>query len=172
MFKIYNEKVKINQKEVDKQVADYIKKNTDINELKISEIEINLDQNLSYENEVKFFTNEIEQNGFENTAFKYSVSSSAVNYGNIGWVNSDSLNKKISKELDKLQVGEISLPIRNQNTLFFKITDKKVSKIDEVNAEKFKTKLTNQENELFNLYSRSHLSKLKNNSLIEYKWKK
>ena len=26
-----------------------------------------------------------------------------------------------------------------------------------------------KKNELFNLYSRSHLSKLKNNSLIEYK---
>ena len=171
MFKIYNEKVKINQKEVDKQVADYIKKSTNINELKISDIEINLDQNSDYENEVKFFTNEIEQNGFENTAFKYSVSSSAVNYGNIGWVNSDSINKKINKELNKLQVGEISSPIRNLNTLIFlKITDKRVSKIDDVNAEKFKKKLTNQKkNELFNLYSRSHLSKLKNNSLIEYK---
>ncbi len=171
MFKIYNEKVKINQREVDKQVKNYIKKSSDITELKISEIEINLDQNSNYENEIDFYKKEIKENGFGKTAFKYSVSSSASNYGNIGWISSDSLNKNISKELKKLQIGDVSSPIRNLNSIiFFKITDKRTSKIDNANAEKFKKRLTDQKkNELFELYSRSHLSKLKNNSLIEYK---
>ena len=54
--------------------------------------------------------------------------------------------------------------------IFFKLIDKRVSKINQINTEEFKKRLIEQKkNELFNLYSSSHLSKLKNNSLIEYK---
>ena len=54
--------------------------------------------------------------------------------------------------------------------IFFKLLDTRISKINEINTEEFKKRLIDQKkNELFNLYSRSHLSKLKNNSLIEYK---
>ena len=54
--------------------------------------------------------------------------------------------------------------------IFFKLLDKRVSKINDLNTTEFKKRLIDQKkNELFNLYSRSHLSKLKNNSLIEYK---
>ena len=70
-----------------------------------------------------------------------------------------------------MEIGEVSQPIKNMNTLLFlKITDRKTTKIDNINLEELKKKIVDQKkNELFNLYSRSHLSKLKNNSLIEYK---
>jgi len=38
MFKIYKEKVIVNQKDVDKQVSDYLKNNSDLVEYKISEL--------------------------------------------------------------------------------------------------------------------------------------
>ena len=48
--------------------------------------------------------------------------------------------------------------------------DKKKSDIKNINIDDLKKNLiNNKKNELFNLYSRSHLSKLKNTSLIEYK---
>jgi len=50
------------------------------------------------------------------------------------------------------------------------LKDKRVSKTQDINIKKLKNNIINQKkNELFNLYSRSHLSKLKNTSLIEYK---
>lgn len=171
MYQIYKDKVKVNQQEIDKQVLGFIKNNSQITEFKISEIEISLDENTNYLNEVKFITKEIQENGFENTAFKFSNSSSAKNYGDIGWINSESLSSRVSKILKDLKKGEISNPIKNPNSLLFlKLTDRKTSKVNDINAEEFKKKLIEQKkNELFTLYSRSHLSKLKNNSLIEYK---
>ena len=61
MYKIYKEKVKINQEELEKQVLNYIKNSSNITELKISEIEINLDENFNYENEVAFINKEIQK---------------------------------------------------------------------------------------------------------------
>ena len=171
MFNIYKDKVKISQKDIDREVLNYIQNNSDVTELKISEIEISFDNNSNYQDEVNFIIKEISENGFEKTAQKFSISSSSKNFGNIGWVNSESLNSKVNKVLENLKIGEVSKPIKSLNSfIFFKLVDKRISKINETNTEEFKKRLINhKKNELFNLYSRSHLSKLKNNSLIEYK---
>ena len=171
MFKIYNKKVRVNQEEIDKQVLTFLKKSSEIEELRISEIEIALDQNSNIDEEIKLIREEIDENGFEKTALKYSTSTSSVNNGDIGWVNVDNLNSKMSKVLKTMKIGEVSLPIRDLNTLLFlKLSDKRTSKVENINADEFKKRLIDRKkNELFNLYSRSHLSKLKNNSLIEYK---
>ena len=171
MFNIYKEKVKVNQNDIDKEVLNYIQNNSDITELKISEIEINFDKNSNYQDEINFIMKEISENGFEKTAQKFSISSTSKNFGNLGWINSDSLNSKVNKVLKDLKKGEVSAPIKSSNSfIFFKLVDKRISKIDEINTEEFKKRLIDQKkNELFNLYSTSHLSKLKNNSLIEYK---
>ncbi len=171
MFKIYNKKVRVNQEEIDKQVLTFLKKSSEIEELRISEIEIALDQNSNIDEEIKLIREEIDENGFEKTALKYSTSTSSVNNGDIGWVNVDNLNSKMSKVLKTMKIGEVSLPIRELNTLLFlKLSDKRTSKVENINADEFKKRLIDRKkNELFNLYSRSHLSKLKNNSLIEYK---
>ena len=171
MFKIYNKKVRVNQEEIDKQVLTFLKKSSEIEELRISEIEIALDQNSNIDEEIKLIREEIDENGFEKTALKYSTSTSSVNNGDIGWVNVDNLNSKMSKVLKTMKIGEVSLPIRDLNTLLFlKLSNKRTSKVENINADEFKKRLIDRKkNELFNLYSRSHLSKLKNNSLIEYK---
>ena len=54
--------------------------------------------------------------------------------------------------------------------LYLKLNDVRSSKIKDLDLEKLRNDLITQKtNELFNLYSRSHLSKLRNTSLIEYK---
>ena len=53
--------------------------------------------------------------------------------------------------------------------IYLKLDDKKVSEV-EMDMNKLKTELIKKkQNELFNLYSQSHLSKLRNNNIIEYK---
>ena len=100
-----------------------------------------------------------------------SISSSASNKGDLGWVNAKSLSKKIYTIISNLNVNEVSDPFKNQNSiLFLMLKDKRVSKTQDINIMELKNNIINQKkNELFNLYSRSHLSKLKNTSLIEYK---
>ena len=70
-----------------------------------------------------------------------------------------------------MKVGEISKPIFKTNSaLFLKLINKKTYKSNNTNLDELKKNLINQrKNELFNLYSKSHLSKLRNTSLIVYK---
>ena len=70
-----------------------------------------------------------------------------------------------------MKVGDISEPIERQGSLLFlKLNDVKESQVNISDKEELRKKLIDQKkNELFTLYSNSHLSKLKNTSFIEYK---
>ena len=171
MFQIYNKKVKINQNDISKQVASYVNNNSKLIEYKISEIEIIVDENSEIEKQSNFIKSQIEEFGFTNTAITYSNSSTSSNKGDIGWVNQDSLNTQIAKNLKRMKIGDISKPIINlNNILFLKLDDKRSSKVEDLNLKELTEQISKQkENELFSLYSTSHLSKIKNNALIEYK---
>ena len=128
MFNIYKDKVKISQKDIDREVLNYIQNSSDVTEFKISEIEINYDNNSNYKDEINFILKEISKNGFEKTAQKFSISSTSKNFGNLGWINSESLNSNVNKVLKNLKKGEVSKPIKMMISLiFFKLIDKRVS---------------------------------------------
>ena len=171
IFQMYNNKVKINEKEIEKQI-DKIKKNRlDIEEFRISEILISFNDETDKKNKISFINKKINENGFDDTALRYSESSSAYEKGDLGWLNAASLSDQISKIISSLNVGDISPPIENMNdVLFLKLIDKRSSKAQNINYDTLRENLINKKkNELFNLYSGSYLSKLRNNSLIEYK---
>ena len=73
--------------------------------------------------------------------------------------------------LKNLKPGQVSKPIIQTNSiLFIKLNSERILENNDVDKEILKKNLIRRkQDELFNLYSRSHLSKLKNNSLIEYK---
>ena len=171
IYKIYSKKIKIDEKNIDNELKKLIKNESDIVEFNISEIEIFLDDANSYEEKVLYIEDLIIKNGFDDVALKFSVSSSASNNGNLGWINSKSLSNEVYKIVINMEKKGISKPIKRQNSiLFLKLNDIKESKLENLNIPELKLKLINQKkNELFNLYSISHLSKLKNSSLIEYK---
>ena len=170
IFKIFSNKIQIDENSIEQEVKSILESQSEIVEFKISEIEILLDNNINDEQKISNILSQIETEGFEETALKFSVSSTATKRGDLGWVNTQSLSKDIYKAIGNLKIGEISAPIKKQNTaLFLKLKDKKISKAKNVNFDELKKNLVNQKrNELFNLYSRSYLSKLKNNSLIQY----
>ena len=99
------------------------------------------------------------------------MSDSSKNNGDLGWVNGKSLSKIIYNIINVMEIGQISEPIRRQNTiLLLKLSDKKTSSSSSINRDELKKKIINlKKNELFDLYSRSYLSKLRNTSFIEYK---
>ena len=171
IYKFYSNKIELDENSIQLELKKIIENKSDLEEFRISEIEIS-DYNKS-ESE-KIITNikrQIEENGFENTALKISNSSTASKKGDLGWINGKSLSEQIYKILNKMKIGDISNPIKRQDSiLFLKLNDKRVSKVDDIDIKKLKNRIINQKkNELFNLYSRSHLSKLKNTSFIDYK---
>ena len=73
--------------------------------------------------------------------------------------------------ISKMKVGEISQPIIQTNRIIIlKLLDQKKIDISKVNINELREKIIkNKQNQLLNLYSNNHLSKLKNNALIEIK---
>ena len=91
--------------------------------------------------------------------------------GQLGWINSNQLASDIYNNIKDLQEGQFSKPLKRGNTItFLKLNKKKISNIEkDLNIDKLKLNLENsKKNELLNLYSNSHLSKIKNITLIEF----
>ena len=97
------------------------------------------------------------------------MSTTSLDGGKIGWINSKSLSKKILTILDKMKIGDISKPIIQTNTAtIIKLLDKKTINLNEMDLNELRKKIVNnKKNELLSLYSNNYLSKIKNNALIE-----
>ena len=70
-----------------------------------------------------------------------------------------------------MEIGEISETLKQGNILtLFKINEKRFIKSNkEINTESIRLSLENKmKNDLLNLYSKSHLSKIKNITFIEF----
>ena len=170
IYEIYSQKIKIDEKSVIKEINEIKNKGSDSEEFNISEIEISLNNDKEDENIIKNIKELITKQGFEIVALKYSISPSAVDKGSLGWINTNSLSKKIYNKLYNLKKGQITYLRSQENILFLKLNDIRTVNNKNLDLEKLKKNLINQKkNELFTMYSRSHLLKLKNTNLIEYK---
>ncbi len=167
----YKDKINIDEEIINKELTNSLNNRKYLKEVKLSEIEVKINKNLDIERGIEEIKTLIAKNGFANTALTFSIAPSAVNKGELGWINSKSLSKKVFKIISKLNIGETSQPIIGQDSiLFLKLEDTRETKSEKVNLDEIKEKIINQKkNELFNLYSNSHLSKLRNTSFIEYK---
>lgn len=170
IYKIYVNKIQIDEKSINKELKKIIQRESEIQEFKISEIEILLSGDGNDESKISNIQRQIDLIGFENTALKFSSSSSAVNNGDIGWINEKSLSKQIFEVIKNMELNEVSKPIkRSQSVLFLKLNEKRVSNSNKINSVELKKNLIDRKkNDMFALYSKSHLSKLRNTSLIEY----
>ena len=171
IYLFYKEKIEINENSVKEDLKKIVENEKNFKEYNISEIEIMLEENSNIDQIILDLKNKIKDEGFETTALKYSISSSAKDKGNLGWISSKSLSKEIFEVLKVMETGQISPPIKRQNSiLFLKLVDVRTSQIENINLDVLKKRIIEQkQNEMFNLYSKSHLSKLKNTVLIEYK---
>ena len=170
IYDLYKKKIDINEAQINNELEKFINENAKIKEFRIAEIEVLFKDNKEYEQIVSAIEQDIKNKGFEATALKYNKTSVA-NDSDLGWINSKSLSPEIFNILNQMNIGEITKPIKRQNTLIFlKLTDKRISKKEGLEVNELKNQILNEKkNEQFNLYSKSHLLKLKNNSLIEYK---
>ena len=171
IYNKFNNKIKIDEKSVNDEIQRILSQQNDVVEYKISEIEILSVGDEADKNKILEIKKQIKEIGFESTAIAYSISTSASNKGNLGWINSKSLSENFYKKINKMQVNDVSEPILSQDSLIMlKLVDKRSFKKSDINKIELKKKIIDQKkNELFNLYSKSYLSKIKNTSFIEYK---
>ena len=170
IFAKYSNRIEIDKNMVEKEIHKISKTKLKINEVNLSEIVVLQDDKLPNEKIISNILEEIKKNGFENSALKLSVSESSSEKGNLGWFNLEILSNNIKNAVKNLKPGEISEPIYQSNSiLFLKLNSIRTLQNDKLDLENLKLKLIQQkQNELFNLYSKSHLSKLKNKHFIQY----
>ena len=167
----YSNKIQIDESFINTEVDKILKTNINNKEINLSEIEVFQNNEVSNDSLISKILREIEVKGFEDAAMKFSISNSSSSKGNLGWINMNTLSRKIKDALKNLKPGQLSKPIIQTNSiLFLKLNSVRILKNNNIDKERLKKNLIKRkQDELFNLYSRSHLSKLKNNYLIEYK---
>ena len=171
ILQIYSNKINIDESEIEKELKNKILNNKKTYEYNLAEIEIFI-QDGNQKQVVDKIKNSINEIGFEETAKKYSISDTALNGGLMGWVNADAINNNLRNKIEKLQIGSISGEIINANSLIFlkMVNKREISMNENIDLEKMKVDLINRKkSDVLGLYSSSHLSKIRNNTLIELK---
>ena len=169
---IYIKKISIDEDQIISELNSVIENNKNIVEYNLAEIDIDINNLEKKDKIISEILSNIKQVGFDKTAVKFSMSSSSMSGGKLGWISANSLSKNIFEVVTKLNVGEVSDPIIQRNKiLFLKILEKREIKNDQkFDKEKYKAFLIDRKkNELLDLYSNSHLSKKRNSTLIEFK---
>tara|TARA_B100000787_G_scaffold47827_1_gene34313 strand:- start:748 stop:1665 length:918 start_codon:yes stop_codon:yes gene_type:complete len=162
IIKKYGSKININED----QIKEEILKNSKIRskEFRLSEIIFDVTNKEEIENKYKKVVESINMIGFENSAATYSFSESAKVGGDIGWINENSLNTEIWKNVDTLEIGEITKPIILSNgILILKLTNIQNSE-KAINVEnEFKKAINYERNRQLNQYSKIYFNKVKKN---------
>ena len=157
IFQKFSKNVKIDKKLIKEEIS---KKETQ-EEYLISEIVFNLKEKETLEKKLSIIKNEIKKNNFSNAAILYSISDTAINGGNVGWANFNSLSKKIRDQLYKIQVGEITNPIQIPGGfIILKIEEKRESIVNLDVEKEFEKIIKIQTNEQLNQFSNIYYNKI------------
>tara|TARA_B110001452_G_scaffold19819_1_gene15988 strand:- start:7155 stop:8096 length:942 start_codon:yes stop_codon:yes gene_type:complete len=169
ILQLYGNKIIVDEYEIDEELKKIIDTQKEMIEYRLSEIEVQVNDNEKITDLVEEIQNQIIKDGFKNTAIKYSTSSTALEGGEIGWVNSKSLSNKMLNAISNMKLKEVSKPMMHNNSILF-VKLEEIKKVDalKINSIETKKKIIDQKkNELLNLFSNSHLSKIRNNASIE-----
>lgn len=162
----FNTNVKIDTEEIKKQILK--NKKAGSKQYFLQEILFDVKENENLNLKHKKIKKSIAEEGFEKSALLYSLSDTSKNNGNIGWVDSNVLNKNIYNEIKGLNIGDYSNLITIPGGfLILKIIDTKI--IEEVIDIETELKKVAQKkmNEQLNQYSLIYYNKVKKNIKID-----
>ena len=137
IFILFNDRVKIDDKEIIKEIESIRNEKSLIKEYDLSELELSYNNDSQKKTIIEKIKNEIKKNGFEKSVAIYSEAETAKNSGKLGLVNEKSLSTEIYKKLMNLNEGDVSEPIIKLNKIIFL----KVNKIKKSENKKLDTNL-------------------------------
>ena len=163
----YRDKINVDENELLNKIKKQNLDNNNILEYDLSEIIFQAKNRDELESKIKLINQNILEIGFRNTANKFSISNTSKLGGKVGKVKENQLSKKILNELNNINIGEYTKPIKIGNGfMILLINDKKIinQKIDE------KILLDNmiefEKQKQFDSFSQIYFNKIKINSQI------
>ena len=167
IFSIYKNQISLNTVEIENEIKLRLSSVTETN-YNLSEIEIAITENVK--EKIGEIYDAIKQTGFNNTAKKYSASTSAAAGGNIGWISDKTINRSYLSYLKNVKIGETTKPIRQDKKLtILMVNEKKIIDLKKMDLEKLKNLVIRQKKEeKLLLFSRSHFASLESTILINF----
>ena len=164
IYQLFKGKIYVNEEELKLKILKNKKK---MESFLLSEIVINIKNKNEIDLKYNELVNHISKFGFKESVLKFSESNTKNNSGLLGWVNNNSLSKKIQNEINKIDIGQITEPILiSSGMLVLKLEDKKIVELNQ-NLEEELEKLASFEiNNQLNNFSTIHYNKIKKNFLV------
>ena len=128
IYEIFKNQIQINDEKIRKEIV-LSKNETNEKLYLLSEIEFEIKNKDSFNDQKDNINKSIKEIGFKNSANTYSISDSSKFGGEIGWISEKKLSKKIFNELNNLNIGEHTDPI-STGTSFI------ILKVNEIKYEK------------------------------------
>jgi peptidyl-prolyl cis-trans isomerase SurA len=162
IIKKYSAKIVIDETAIKKEILKNNKNQS--KEYQLSEIIFEVENKEEIKKKYKEVAKSINEIGFENSAATYSFSESAKIGGDIGWINENSLNNSIRKNINTLKVGEFTKPIILSNgILILKLMNTKNSETSIDIESELKKAINYERNRQLNQYSKIYYNKIKKN---------
>jgi len=167
IFQKFNSKVIINKDQIRKEILKNSEKKLQ-RELSLSEIVFDINKKSEFNIKYDKIILDIEQTGFKNAALINSISDTASVGGFIGWVKEDNLNNVIKNEINKLEIGQYSKPIRTSaGFLIIKVEDIKEYEIEFDLDKKIQEVIMFKTNEQLNQLSNNYFNKIKKDLIFD-----
>ena len=161
----FKNKVRIDKNSIEKEIINYYKSKNKKYEYNLSEILIDIEKDINVKK--KEISKYIKQFGFKVAANKYSKSDTSKFGGQIGWIKSSRLTKKIKDELSKTKIGETTKPIETSNGYLILYLNEKREIKEKFNLEsELKQQINYETNKQLNQFSLIYYKKLKKNTNI------
>ena len=112
----------------------------------------------------------IKESSFKSAASIYSISDTSINGGEIGWVNKNEISNSIYNELNKLNIGETTQPIKiASGFLMVYLEDLKKEEREKNLEEELKKIIKTEKNRQLNEYSTIYYKKIEKQIFINEK---
>lgn len=168
IYSKYINQIKINKDKIEEKI-DKLKNNKN-KEYTLSEIVFTKKRGASLESLIDEINLSIKEIGFNNTANIYSISDSSKLGGKIGQIEEINLNDEIKNKLTNLSKGNITNPIKINNTyVILKIEDIKNIKKKFNREEEIERLINSKINEKLNNFANLYFNKTKLNYFINDK---
>lgn len=163
IYEKYNKKLRIDKEKIKNELLD----KQILKEYNLSEILFILNENENLDEKYNLIKKTINEKNFSQAALLFSVSNSSKSGGELGWIKESSIDFKIKKKIDEINMGEYTKPIVVAGGfLILNVNDKRTVKRDK-NLEKeielaYKKKIDEQLNQHSNIF----FNKIKKNTVI------
>ena len=170
IYEKYKNKLSIDVNKIKDDLKLKIENENKVEEYKLAEILFTPQSKSTEIDEIDEIKESIKEIGFESSAIAYSISNTASKGGNIGWLKKTQLSKNILREVENLNIGQITEVLDSPAGKLILILQDKREVNEEISLEEeLKKAILIERNKQLNQFSSIYFKKVEINTIINEK---